>query len=478
VFARVNGNTRTILNAEADQTISGQITFSNTGDTYDTIFNGYPQFQAGFEARDYIEFRSETGGTDYISMYWINADGAADEKTWVIESDASLKTFAFRNCTDALGSYKDFLKFTRSGNAVTNIDYGNSTDFPLHTFYSKPSANNAFVFDSAAKQKIYFFGDASSAGGGPISDQITGPASGYAWWEMTAWGKSTTASSTEASLWLGHLRGSEASPAASQTSDELGDVLWWGRSTNGTQSVVGRIIGIVETVNTGTLAGGIDIRTHSGTGGAVTGQTSRMYLKSTGEIALGTDGWITFDEHTSAPGTPASGRVAVYAKADGKIYRKDDTGTETELGGGGGASVTISDTAPGSPTAGDLWWESDTGILKVYYNDGTSSQWVDASPVPAPNAGITVEAKSTSFNAAVNYRYMITGNSVTATLPSSATLGDTIYFVAGTSTITGFTVGRNGLNIMGLAENMTVDDNTNFAFGLVYNDSTNGWRVI
>jgi len=37
----------------------------------------------------------------------------------------------------------------------------------------------------------------------------------------------------------------------------------------------------------------------------------------------------------SAPSTPASGTVVVYPKSDGKVYRKDDTGAETELGGGG-----------------------------------------------------------------------------------------------------------------------------------------------
>ena len=45
-----------------------------------------------------------------------------------------------------------------------------------------------------------------------------------------------------------------------------------------------------------------------------------------------------------------------------------------------GANVTISDTAPGGASAGDLWWESDTGRLKIYYNDTDSLQWVDASP--------------------------------------------------------------------------------------------------
>ena len=48
--------------------------------------------------------------------------------------------------------------------------------------------------------------------------------------------------------------------------------------------------------------------------------------------------------------------------------------------GGGGASVTVSDTAPGSGTAGDLWWNSDSGRLKIYYQDTDSTQWVDASP--------------------------------------------------------------------------------------------------
>ena len=60
----------------------------------------------------------------------------------------------------------------------------------------------------------------------------------------------------------------------------------------------------------------------------------------------------------------------------------------TGSGGGGsaGASVTASDTAPSSPSAGDLWYKSDTNALYVYYNDGDSSQWVGISG-PAGAAG-------------------------------------------------------------------------------------------
>jgi len=40
-------------------------------------------------------------------------------------------------------------------------------------------------------------------------------------------------------------------------------------------------------------------------------------------------------------------------------------------------AFTISDTAPVGAVAGQMWWESDSGILWMYYNDGTSSQWVE-----------------------------------------------------------------------------------------------------
>ena len=48
------------------------------------------------------------------------------------------------------------------------------------------------------------------------------------------------------------------------------------------------------------------------------------------------------------------------------------------------AKAAISDAAPSSPTPGDMWWKSDEGTMKVWYDDGNSSQWVDASPVGDP----------------------------------------------------------------------------------------------
>ena len=36
----------------------------------------------------------------------------------------------------------------------------------------------------------------------------------------------------------------------------------------------------------------------------------------------------------------------------------------------------VSDSPPPNPANGDLWWESDSGNLFLWYNDGDSSQWV------------------------------------------------------------------------------------------------------
>ena len=43
---------------------------------------------------------------------------------------------------------------------------------------------------------------------------------------------------------------------------------------------------------------------------------------------------------------------------------------------GASSSSSTSVSPPGSPSDGDLWYDSENGNLYVYYNDGSSSQWV------------------------------------------------------------------------------------------------------
>ena len=65
---------------------------------------------------------------------------------------------------------------------------------------------------------------------------------------------------------------------------------------------------------------------------------------------------------------------------NGQVLTSDGAGNVAWAAGsgGGGASVTISDTPPAA-SAGDLWWESDTGRLKIYYQDTDTIQWVDVN---------------------------------------------------------------------------------------------------
>lgn len=51
------------------------------------------------------------------------------------------------------------------------------------------------------------------------------------------------------------------------------------------------------------------------------------------------------------------------------------------------ASTKIQATKPATANAGDLWWDSDTGTLYVYYTDANSSQWVAATSDPI-NIGV------------------------------------------------------------------------------------------
>ena len=90
---------------------------------------------------------------------------------------------------------------------------------------------------------------------------------------------------------------------------------------------------------------------------------------------------------------PTNGQVLKY----NGVNWINDTDVTTS-GGGGGATVTVSDSAPTSPGSGDLWFKSDEGQLKVWYQDGTSNQWVDTSN----NAGGGGGSSSSGANVSVS----------------------------------------------------------------------------
>lgn len=81
----------------------------------------------------------------------------------------------------------------------------------------------------------------------------------------------------------------------------------------------------------------------------------------------------------------------------------------------GGPKITVSETAPGAPAIGEIWFDPSVGETFVYYNDGDSSQWISVTPSTVGPQG----------NPGVDAQLAVYTNS--AALPSQATQGDFAY---------------------------------------------------
>ncbi|NDB59837.1 hypothetical protein EB001_15525, partial [bacterium] len=87
----------------------------------------------------------------------------------------------------------------------------------------------------------------------------------------------------------------------------------------------------------------------------------------------------TYTNTVGAASNGWSNTIAVaglaYTAANTSQYTANLAFDKANTGG-----VPISDVAPSNPAANSLWWSSDLGRLFVFYNDGSSAQWVEASP--------------------------------------------------------------------------------------------------
>jgi hypothetical protein len=80
------------------------------------------------------------------------------------------------------------------------------------------------------------------------------------------------------------------------------------------------------------------------------------------------------------PATLAAAEIA-FNEQDNTLYygKGNSAGNATSIipiAGNGGVVVVISDTAPASPVAGQLWFDSVNSRLYLYYTDPNTSQWV------------------------------------------------------------------------------------------------------
>jgi len=205
-------------------------------------------------------------------------------------------------------------------------------------------------------------------------------------------------------------------------------------------------------------------------------------------------------------------------------------------GGSGGASVTVSTTPPTSPAAGDLWYDSELGILAVWYS--TESVWVQtngsgiietyngtgggsgsssfvgltdtpssmsaaANKILAVNAtgtaiefidntggsgsgggqnlsNVTITSSDSPYNVAANTLVFTNTSSgaITINLPTNPSTGDEVRFldIGGTFATNNLTVSSSQHFIQGLAESLTVD--VDYAgSSLVYVNTSVGWLL-
>lgn len=117
-----------------------------------------------------------------------------------------------------------------------------------------------------------------------------------------------------------------------------------------------------------------------------------------------------------------------------------------------------------TPVTGQLRFNSESGSFEGY----NGAQWNNIG-----TDGVSVISSNTT--AQPYYVYVLTA-SLTLTLPASPQVGNYIT-VSNLSNTTTCVIARNGTNIMGLAEDLTIDT-VNSGFKLIYSGASKGWVVV
>ena len=116
-------------------------------------------------------------------------------------------------------------------------------------------------------------------------------------------------------------------------------------------------------------------------------------------------GAAPFDE-VGSPGTPATDKRYLYFKSDGKLYKKDDAGVETEIGAGANVAITLRESLVAGTN--QLSWISPIAgtIGTIYAKVGTAPTGADLNIDINKNAtsifttDLTIAATATTGNVA------------------------------------------------------------------------------
>ena len=172
---------------------------------------------------------------------------------------------------------------------------------------------------------------------------------------------------------------------------------------------------------------------------------------------------------TDAPVVPAGVMVFV----DGLLQREGSGNNFVSSG-----QTIVFSTAPDSGAEIDVYTLTKEKIAIDTVTDGSIA-------LSKLNAGIQKSVGqyyeiSTNTTAIASRYYFVntTSGAVTLTLPTTATMGDTVRVIDGANTFdtNNLTIARNGHVIMGDAENLVVSTE-GASFDLVYYNATHGWKL-
>lgn len=126
-------------------------------------------------------------------------------------------------------------------------------------------------------------------------------------------------------------------------------------------------------------------------GSSLTSVGTLTSLSVSGNASISGTGYLQLPSGTTAeqPGQvnqPQAAAGMLRYNTSTSVFEGYDGNVWGKIGGG----AAVSSAAPSAANEGDLWYDTDDGRMFVYYNDGASSQWVDASPNGVPT-DLTVE---------------------------------------------------------------------------------------